>query len=299
MATTTSARRVDTQTSRTAEWTCLSRAASVFESNPHFHSNDDIAPRLLPAVMRVMLRTRFGRYVFHRVLAGRGMYEYVIARTRYIDAAFQQALDDGFDEIVLFGAGFDTRALRFSSNAHYAGVFELDVPVTQNAKIGRYRHCHLSIPTNLHFVAIDFDRESIAERLAACGFVCGKRCLFVLEGVLMYLQPASVDATFRTLQALGGPGSRVVFDYVRASVLRGEGSLYGQQGATQAVSKVNESWHFGLEPGQVNNFLSAYGFTAIDRQDSDGLEKLYFTDENGNLAGRVNGTHCIVTAERK
>jgi len=291
------AKRIQSQTSRTAEWTCLSRAASFFEPNPSFHGNDNVAPRLVPTPMRIMLQTRFGRFLFHRVLGGRGMYEYVIARTRYIDAAFELALSEGFHEIVLLGAGFDTRALRLASAAR-ASIFELDVPVTQNAKIGRYHQRHLSIPANLHLVAIDFDRESIAERLAASGFSSGKRCLFILEGVLMYLQPESVDTTFRTLQSLGGPRSRIVFDYVRASVLRGEGSLYGQEGVTRSVEKVNESWHFGLDPGQVSSFLSTYGFALVDHLDAAGLEKLYFTSENGTISGRVNATHCIVTAER-
>jgi len=34
------------------------------------------------------------RRFFTRVMAPRGIYEYVIARTRYIDAAFRQALAD-------------------------------------------------------------------------------------------------------------------------------------------------------------------------------------------------------------
>jgi methyltransferase (TIGR00027 family) len=225
------------------------------------------------------------------------MYEYVIARTKYIDAVFQKALDDHFEQVVLLGAGFDTRALRLQAELGSTQVFELDARCTQTAKIDRYRQRKLIVPRNLRFIAIDFDKESISEKLSQSGFHERERSLFILEGVLMYLLPESVDATFRTLQTLAGEGSRVVFDYVRASVLRGERTLYGEAGITRSVEEIDERWHFSLEPKQVGPFLSAYGFTPSDHKDARDLEKLYFTDANGLIVGRVNGTHCLVTAE--
>jgi len=75
------------------------------------------------------------------------------------------------------------------------------------------------------------------------------------------------------------------------------GTLYGEAGLTQSVEEVNERWHFGLEPEQVGPFLSAYGFTLSDHKDACDLEKLYFKDANRLIVGRVNGTHCLVTAE--
>jgi methyltransferase (TIGR00027 family) len=284
----TSAKRIHTTTSRTAEFTCMSRAASSFETEPHYHGGDGIAPLLVPGLVRTLLRAPVGRAAFRRLLAPRGLYEYVIARTKYIDTAFAQALNDRVAQIVLFGAGFDTRAVRFERDLGSARVFELDVLLTQAAKIARYRELGLTLPPNLAFVAIDFERDSIAEKLAASGFRAGGRSLFILEGVLMYLAPDAVDRTFRSLRALAGAGSRLVFDYVRTSMLAGE--------AAQAVAEVNESWQFGLEPERLADFLSAYGFTVTDHLDPAALERLYFTQPDGRVAGRVNLTHRIVTA---
>jgi methyltransferase (TIGR00027 family) len=276
----------------------MSRAASSLEVDPYYRSDDYIAAKLIPSPVLMLLRMQIGRAVFRRCLAARGMYEYVIARTRYMDAAFHKALDDRFEQIVLFGAGFDTRAVRFQTALGSTQVFELDVPITQAAKIERYRQRGLEVPPNLKFVAIDFDKQSIHEKLSQSGFRGGERCLFILEGVLMYLLPASVDSTFRTLQALGGKGSLAVFDYVRAAVLRGNRTDYGEAAATRAVEKVNEKWHFGLEPGQVESFLLNYGFLMNDHRDARGLEQLYFADTNGAIVGHINGTHGIVTAEK-
>jgi methyltransferase (TIGR00027 family) len=177
---------------------------------------------------------------FRRIFAPAGIYEYVIARTKYIDAVFKQALAEPFDQVLLFGAGFDTRALRFQAEAQQTRIFELDAPLTQQAKLRQYQKRGLDIPSNVVFIAIDFDRESLPDKLDAAGFHKGRKCLFVLEGLLMYLEPESVRATFQTIQAYAGIGSWVVFDYVQASVLRHENTLYGEAGVTQTVSKAGE-----------------------------------------------------------
>ena len=85
---------------------------------------------------------------------------------------------------------------------------------------------------------------------------------------------------------------------MRASVLRGDRTAYGEAAVTRAVDKVNEQWHFGLEPGQMESFLSNYGFLMNDHRDARGLEQLYFADTNGAIVGHINGTHGIVTEER-
>lgn len=292
-------KRIHTATSRTAEWTCMSRAASSFETEPHYHSDDAIAAKLAPGWVQALLHTRVGRGIFHLCLAQKGMYEYVIARTKYIDAAYEDALEGSFNQIVIFGAGFDSRALRFNTTMERTRVFELDAPVTQKAKIERYRECGFTVPSNLTFVAVDFEKDSVPDRLAEAGVVAGHRSLFILEGVLMYLEAEAVEGTFQLLEYLGGHGSRVVFDYVRGTVIRGEGGLYGELGAARAVAGVKENWTFGIDPKEVEGFVAKYGFRLLEHLDAHDLERLYFTDSDGKVVARVNETHGIVMGERR
>jgi len=292
-------RRIETRTSCTAEMTCLSRAASYLESEPHYHSQDHLSVRLLPGFFNAIFHIPPVRRFFVHRLAPNGIYEYVIARTKYIDAAFERALEEGFEQILIFGAGFDTRALRFQSRSAATRVFELDAPTTQQAKIGQYRRRSLSVPSNLVFIAIDFDKEALPEKLDAAGFLKGCKSLFILEGVLMYLAPESVRATLGTIQAYAGDGSLLVFDYVRASVLRGEGGLYGEAEITQTVSKAGERWRFGLDPDEAASFVANYGFPICDHKDAQALEAAYFQDAEGRQVGQINATHCILTAENR
>jgi methyltransferase (TIGR00027 family) len=292
-------KRIEKTTSCTAAITCLSRGASSLEHNRHYHSDDHLAVKILPTFIRVLIHIPLFRKSFLRLFAPPGVYEYVIARTKYIDAVFERALADRFDQILIFGAGYDTRALRFQARARHTRIFELDAPRTQQAKIKQLRKRDLSIPANLVFITIDFEKESLSQKLVLAGFQKDSRNLFVLEGLLMYLEPESVRETFQTIRKYAGKGSRVVFDYIQASVLRHENTLYGEAGLVKSVSKAGEQWQFGIEPGEIGSFAEAQGLEVSDHKCVQELEATYFQDTDGRLVGRVNGTHCIVTMERR
>jgi methyltransferase (TIGR00027 family) len=293
-------RRVESKTSRTAQMTCLSRACSALEINPYYQSHDHVAPLLLPGGLKPLLHIALVRRLFARLIAPKGIYEYVIARTKYIDEVFKRALAQKFDQVLILGAGFDTRAIRFQETMGGARVFELDIHPTQQAKIGQYKKRGVAVPANLTFIAIDFDQESISQKLKEAGFNRVGRSLFILEGLLMYLQPDSVEATFQTIRDFAGKGSLVVFDYVHASVLRKEGDRYGEKGIVRMVSGgASEQWHFGIEEAELGQFLAQYNMRPIDHQDAEGLERLYFSGPDGKLMARINGTHCLVIAEKE
>jgi methyltransferase (TIGR00027 family) len=291
-------RRIETAPSRTAALICASRAVSYLETRRQYHSDDYIAVRLVPNLFRILVHFLLFRMLYRRVFAPPGIYEYVIARTKYIDDVFKRALAEPFDQVLLFGAGFDTRALRFQSAAQQTRIFELDAPLTQQAKLQQYQKRGLDIPSNVVFIAIDFDKESLPNKLDTSGFQKDQKSLFVLEGLLMYLEPESVQATFHTIQTFAGLGSWIVFDYVRASVLRHENTLYGEARARRSVSKAGEQWRFGIEPDELSSLLASYSFQVSDHKDAQELEEIFFTDKDGRLVGRINGTHCIVTAAK-
>ncbi|NMC47421.1 MAG: SAM-dependent methyltransferase [Chloroflexi bacterium] len=291
-------RRIESTTSRTAELTCLSRAASTMEKNPCYHSDDFIAPLLLPGGFKTFMRVPLSRRLFMKLFAPQGIYEYVIARTKYIDAVFKQALSERFDQGLIFGAGFDTRAIRFHELNKTTQIYELDISTTQQAKIGQYQKRGVTAPPELHYIPIDFDKESLPEKLDEAGFEKGKRSLFLMEGLLMYLQPASVMQTFQTIRNYAGRGSLIVFDYVKASVIHSKGGNFGETEIVKMVSGAGESWFFGIEKGKIEQFLAGYSMRLVDHKDAEKLEETYFTGSTGKLIAPINGTHCLVTAEK-
>lgn len=275
---------------------CLSRAASFKDKRECYSGPDNVAYVILPAFFKLLLKSRLLFKLFSRIYFAKGLYEYVITRTKYFDAVFTEALKHEFDQILIFGAGYDSRALRFSELNKGTSIFELDAPVTQKEKLKAYQSKKLVIPNNLVFIPIDFNREKLEDKIRQAGFTAGKQSLFLLEGITMYLSQNAIESTFRFISDVSGKGSMIVFDYIYGGVLRRENKYYGEKGMYKRVAKVGEEWTFALEENEAESFLSEYDFTVKDHRSSNELEDRYFRNSKGQIVGKVNGTHAIVTA---
>jgi methyltransferase (TIGR00027 family) len=129
------------------------------------------------------------------------------ARTRFFDQAVLDALGAGITQVVIAGAGYDDRALRFRSE----GVrwFELDHPATQADK--RRRLEELGADTSsVAFAAADFGNDDVAAALAAAGHAQGQATLFLCEGLLVYFEPPGIVGLLGALANRAGAGSTLV-----------------------------------------------------------------------------------------
>ena len=292
-----STRAVERRSSRTAAYTCVTRAALNRERQPILHCTDHLSQVFLPFGARLLIGVPPLRRLFLGRLAPKGMPEYVLARTRIFDDAFTDALAQGFPQIVLLGAGFDTRPVRFADrNCCGTKIFELDMPKTQDAKLDVYWRKQVTAPENISFVRIDFDKQDLGKTLGSAGYHDGLKTLFLWEGVTMYLTGEAVERTLDFISNSAAAGSILVFDYVRAEVLGGESALYGDRVASKTVADTGEAWTFGLEEGEVAQLLSDHGFDLRTHYTPEDMERMYFSSD-GKVLRRVNGTHCIVTAE--
>ncbi|MBN1777072.1 MAG: SAM-dependent methyltransferase [Clostridiales bacterium] len=291
-------KRIEEKPSRTAAWTCTCRALSSLESDPRYQSGDTVALKLLPKFLLFAFRAGFCRKLFQALFIPGGMYEYVIARTKYFDSVIESAIAGGFDQILIFGAGYDSRGVRFLSGREAVELYELDAPDTQNAKINQFQIRNVRIPPNVILIPIDFNRESLGDKLAEAGFRKGKRSLYMLEGLIMYLDREAVDLTFQLMDEYSAAGSEIVFDYVCSSVIQKENTLYGEKRIYNTVKGANEEWRFGIERGQAEAFLNPYHFNVLEDLDSGDLEERYFKGAQQKRRGRLNATHCIAHAKK-
>ena len=279
----------------TAGFTCFTRACAAREKEP-FRGPDDLAEVFLPGFASVILNVPLLRQAFMHKVAPAGIYEYVMARTRIFDACFIQALEDSFPQVVVMGAGMDTRALRFAGRNHGTRIFELDLPKMQEPKLDILRRKGVDLPDELVLIPIDFNHQDMGEELARAGYKKNNRTLFLLEGVCMYLQAEAVDHTLAFIRSSAPAGSRLVMDYVRASVLRGEHKYYGESQICSTVSATGEGWTFGIEERELTEFLAERGFELQKHYTPLEMEKTFLTADDGSLFGKVNGTHCVAVA---
>ena len=172
--------------SKTARVTRFTRAMSYYDKNPYYHTDDYIAPLLIQLRYRVVVKNDITRYIYRKRYGASGVYEYIVARTKVIDDLFQK-LPESIRQVVIFGAGFDSRAVRFKESLKNATVFELDSPVMMQAKTKGYQKAKIEVPPNLKFVPILFGEESLPETLAAAGFQENIPGLYLLEGLTYFL----------------------------------------------------------------------------------------------------------------
>jgi methyltransferase (TIGR00027 family) len=282
--------------SATAGFTCLSRAMASHEADPRFRGPDYMAEIFLPSRKKIIFGLPGAWKLYKRLRIPEGSYEYVLARTRFMDEVFANALNDAFAQIVVLGAGFDTRALRFQDQNRTTKIFELDRPGTQKPKIEIYQRKGVTLPKELIFLPIDFKNQNLEDILLSGGFQPGKKNLFLWEGVTMYLTVEAVDQILETIHKVSAKGSQVAFDYVYASALRHEGSYYGEKKIESTVTKTRKKWTFGIEEGQIVPFLTGHGFAPLSVLSADELDRLYLTAKDGTLFAHAKGTQCLVLA---
>lgn len=138
-------------------------------------------------------------------------------RTRGIDDVVRVGLADGLDQLVVLGAGFDARGLRMPEiAARKARVYEVDFAELLEKKRALLAAARVTLPASMAHVACDFGAPDFEAALLAglesSGFRVGAGAIFVWEGVLAYLDRATIDRTLRFMVRAGGKGSRAVFE---------------------------------------------------------------------------------------
>jgi methyltransferase (TIGR00027 family) len=184
---------------------------------------------------------------------------------------------------VVLGAGFDCRLYRLPQVSSVA-AFEVDRPSTFATKVSLLRSLLPKWPSNVRFVKIDFDRQSLAEPLEREGFDTRRSAIFVWEGVTNYLTADAVDSVIRYVAGCT-PGSRMVFTYVHRGALDGSGLFPDAAKILSNVARLGEPWTFGFYPEQLPSYLHKRGLQLSRDDDSRAYRSAYF----GKAAEFMNG----------
>jgi methyltransferase (TIGR00027 family) len=206
----------------------------------------------------------------------------LLCRSRFIDDALAVALQHGAEQVVSFGAGFDTRAFRIPG-IEVTQYYELDLPEPQRYKQRRLEKYFGAVPGHVTFIPIDFDRQDIAGEMAGAGFRQGIRSFFIWEGVTQYITASAVDATLAVVRR-SAPGSRIAFTYIHAGIIDGSSRSEMDQRIMARVARRGMPWVFGLDPEKIGDWLEDRGFRLVDRADAAAYRARYVTPVDRELA---------------
>lgn len=176
-------------------------------------------------------------------------YYYLVARTKYYDDCFVEAIRDGFTRIVNVGCGSDTRAYRFAGllDEHGVRVLECDQASAIAAKqvIARRR---LSVQ-HVDYLPIDLNESAWPQLQAWLEQGAGERTLVMMEGVTPYINEATFITFLRMLRSSLAPESRLAYDFK----ISGVDDRFGQDERTA------HPFRLPLDAPRVHAFHAALG----------------------------------------
>jgi methyltransferase (TIGR00027 family) len=213
---------------------------------------------------------------------------FLLARTRFMDDHLEHALTQQLRQVVILGAGYDTRAHRFQRQLCDVQVFEVDLPATQGEKLRRLRRAGIELAPNVVYVQHDFAAGALLGTLEGAGFDRNLRTLFIWEGVCYYLKAPAVEETLQ-LVARCPKGSGIAFDYALQSFVEGDCSTYGAARVQRWLKRNAEPFHFGLEPGELGPYASALGLALQEDIGPREMSERYLVSGNGRVLGKPYG----------
>ena len=293
---------VEAKPSETAMFAALRRAIANKEYDNENFGPDHLAEYFLPPHFRFFIK-------FHKIRENTkakfneflpGLNEYMIARTVWGDDLFVDALRKEYPQIVLLGAGYDSRAYRFAEFNQATKVFELDIAPTQNRKKKALKKAKINLLERVTLAPINFNTESLKDVLEKAGYDSDKKTLFFWEGVSYYLEADSVDATLGFVRDFSHPESLLAFDYV-VPLTDENADAFGVAGFFETMKKEHgdEALLFAIDEGIAESFLADRGLKMIDHLDNEEIEKKFLTDENGSLIGSMTAHFRFVSASPK
>lgn len=210
----------------------------------------------------------------------------IIARARYIEDELDRAVRYGtIQQYVILGAGLDTFALRRPELLEHLCVFEIDHPATQAFKRKRLAQAGIEPSSRLHFIPLDFERESLSEALERSHFDPGRPAFFSWPGVTFYLKREEVMAVFGVIAALAQKSTRIVFDYLDQGFFDRDNPHYSVRLVLEKVRLIGEPMFTGFEPAKLSADLAQLGLIIREDLCADEVEKSF-------LMGRTEGYHA-------
>ncbi|GHF76718.1 methyltransferase (TIGR00027 family) [Amycolatopsis bartoniae] len=269
--------------SSTAETAALLRAVGALlpESGPR--NPDVLAARLLPwsPSARALVKVPGLRLLIRRAVLRKwpAALWYEVVRTIHLDEVLTAELATGAAQVVLLGAGLDSRAHRLRLGD--ARVFEVDQAPMSAWKRHRARH----LPgADIRYLAANLHDDDLAEALAGGGFEPTARTVVVWSGVTPYLRTEGVEATLRWF-ARQAPGSSLVFDYCWQEAL--DGTIPEARAAMRDVAARGEPWRWGIPRGRADDLLTSFGLQLVEDLEVAEAQRRYLTRPDGSVQGPV------------
>ena len=211
-----------------------------------------------------------------------------LARLRFTESRLRKFAENGKVQYVICGAGADSFSFR-NANPDIE-VFEVDHPDTQRYKRERIRQLEWNVPKNVHFVPVDFEKETMIGGLLSAGFSTEKPTFFSILGVSYYLTLPVFTSTLEQIAALSSLGSVLAFDFPLKS---GNFPLRVAE-LEELTESLGEAMRGGFEYGEISRALYSLGFQIDTYYPPAKVQEHYFANREDGMRAWENV--CLLSA---
>lgn len=192
-------------------------------------------------------------------------------RTRYFDDTLEKHLRMEFRQVVILGAGLDTRAVR--KQVRGVRYFEIDDPATLRWKQTCYQRG--SIDTNVTFVPGNYVTDGLIDLLDRNAFDFAVPTYFIWEGNVMYLPLDHVKQVLRDLSKHLWR-FRVSYDYMADAVISKTTGDAGITTLVESFAAMGAPWVSGI--GDIQSFARELGLDLLENFETSELYRTYRGD---------------------
>lgn len=220
----------------------------------------------------------------------------IVARIRFIDECLAKSLQEGLKQMVIIGAGYDTRAYRITGISEALKVFEVDHPETQVFKKATIQSIFGMLPKHVSYIPVVFGQDRLDQKLIGQGYNPELKTLFVVEGLLMYIPPPAVDLLLSFIAHGSGPGSALVGDYFDISVIEGTSLRQEARVLKKFVEAEGAPLQFGIREQEVEAFFIDRGFSSVICTSAASCKEKYFrgASRDRTVSPILNFVHATV-----
>jgi methyltransferase (TIGR00027 family) len=123
-----------------------------------------------------------------------------ICRHRFVNDVMRASLDEGYNQIILVGAGYDSTAMRYRNRLSQSTFIEIDHPATQKRKLKILNAYKEIMPGFIKYLPADLSASGLSPILKDV-ISPDKKSLIIVEGLLSYLKmPALTQLVMDTAQ---------------------------------------------------------------------------------------------------
>lgn len=295
--------------SRTSVWTALLRAIGAKNPDAQFRNPDHVAARFVGPRERALLEDYpvdaldlpFDEAIKRLPDPVNVMGMFI--RTMHVDETLDQELRAGVRQVVILGAGFDSRGYRFQDRLAGVAFFEVDYGPTQEYKKQRVREVFGALPAHVRYVPMDFTKDKLLTQLQKQGYSERARTLFIWEGVTRYIPETAVKDTLHFVRDHAAAGSTMTFDYITV-----HNNMLGDPQSRPA--RWGEPFLFGFPDNGATDYVEREGLDVVIDYRGNELVRKYAMRSDGTSSlplppnasaggGRTLGGHCVARVRAK